>query len=220
MTIPVPKPAKGDIAHAIAKAAISVVPVVGGPGVELFQALVQPPIEKRRVAWMEQVGEKLRELEERGVDLSALQNDEQFITSVMQASAAAIRTHQQAKLDALKNAIINIALGDGPDETYQHLLLGFVDQFTEMHFRLLAFARAPVPQAGISMGGLGDVLEQNIPSMRGQKTLYTQLWKDLYNRGLVNTDNLHTTMTANGLAENRLSEIGATLLKLISDREV
>lgn len=58
---------------------------------------------------MGQVGEKLRELEERGLDLSTLQGNERFITAVMQASAAAIRTHQQAKLDALRNAIVNIA---------------------------------------------------------------------------------------------------------------
>jgi hypothetical protein len=107
----------------------------------------------------------------------------------MQASAAAIRTHQQAKLGALRNAIVNIALGATPDETFQHLLLGFIDQFTEMHFRLLAFAKAPAPPAGHSMAGLSTVLEDNIPSLRGgANTLYNQLWRDLYSRRLVNTE--------------------------------
>jgi hypothetical protein len=218
MTIDVPKPSNGDKLHALAKAGISLIPIVGGPGVELFQYVVQPPLEKRRTAWMEQVGEKLRELEERGLDLSALQDNEQFITAVMQASAAAIRTHQQAKLDALKNAIVNIALGDTPDETFQHLLLGFIDEFTEMHFRLLAFAKAPVPPPGLSMGGLSTVLEDNIPSLRGHDTLYNQLWKDLYTRGLVNTESLSGTMSVNGLAQSRLSPIGATLINLITER--
>lgn len=109
MAIDVPEPSKGDPLHALAKAGISLLPIAGGPAVELFQCLSQPPLEKRRVAWMGQVGEKLRELEERGLDLSTLQGNERFITAVMQASAAAIRTHQQAKLDALRNAIVNIA---------------------------------------------------------------------------------------------------------------
>jgi len=219
MALNVPEPSKGDALHALAKAGISLLPIAGGPGVELFQHLIQPPLEKRRIAWMGEVGQKLRELEERGLDLSALQGNEQFITAVMQASAAAIRTHQQAKLNALKNAVVNIALGDSADETFQHLLLGFIDEFTEMHLRLLAFAKAPVPPAGLSMGGLSTVLEDNIPTLRGQDTLYNQLWKDLYTRGLVNTESLNGTMSLNGLSQSRLSPIGITLLNLITERQ-
>lgn len=217
MTIDVPRPSKGDALHTLAKAGISMIPIAGGPAVELFQSLVQPPLEKRRNAWMDEVGEKLQELEEKGLDISTLQSNEQFITAVMQASAAAVRTHQQAKLDALRNAIVNIALGATPDETFQHLLLGFIDQLTEMHFRLLAFAKAPAPPAGLSMAGLSTVLEDNIPSLRGQNTLYNQLWKDLYSRGLVNTESLNGTMSANGLSQSRLSPIGITLINLITE---
>jgi hypothetical protein len=31
------------------------IPVVGGPAAELFQQVVQPPLEKRRIAWMANV---------------------------------------------------------------------------------------------------------------------------------------------------------------------
>ena len=219
MALDVPEPSKSDALHALAKAGISLLPIVGGPGVELFQHLIQPPLEKRRIAWMGEVGQKLRELEERGLDLSALQGNEQFITAVMQASAAAIRTHQQATLNALRNAVVNIALGESADETFHHLLLGFIDEFTEMHLRLLAFAKAPVPPARLSMGGLSTVLEDNIPTLRGQDILYNQLWKDLYTRGLVNTESLNGTMSANGLSQNRLSPIGITLFNLITERQ-
>lgn len=166
---------------------------------------------------MEKVGEKLLELERRGIDLAALQHNPQFITAVMQATSAAIRTHQKIKLDALKNAIINIALGDGPDETYQHLLLGFIDDFTEMHFRVLEFANNPRVPTGMSMGGIGHVLEDNIPSLRDQSTLCKQLWKDLYIRGLVNTDSLNATISGNGLSQSRTTEVGNTMLKMITE---
>ena len=46
--IEVPKQSKGDVAHSLTKAGLSVIPVVGGPAVELFQLLIQPPLEKRR----------------------------------------------------------------------------------------------------------------------------------------------------------------------------
>lgn len=69
----------------------------------------------------------------------------------------------------------------------------------------------------MSGGGLGHVLENNIPSLRGHRTLYDQLWKDLYLRGLVNTEGLHVTMTGNGLAQSRTSPLGETLLNFIAE---
>lgn len=212
-----PKSSAGDAAHALAKAGLSMIPVVGGPAVELFQHLVQPPLERRRSEWMRQVGERLRALEQHGLNLDALQNNEQFITAVMQASAAALRTHKAEKLAALRNAVINIARGQAPEETVQHLLLSFIDEFSEMHLRVLAFADAPQPQNGISAGGLGHVLEQNIPALRGHRSLYDQLWKDLYLRGLINTESLHVMMTANGLAQSRTTDLGRALLQFVSE---
>jgi hypothetical protein len=60
-----PAQSKGDMAHALAKPGLSTIPVVGGPAVELFHLLVQPPLEKRRAEWMQAVGEKLQQLEEK-----------------------------------------------------------------------------------------------------------------------------------------------------------
>jgi hypothetical protein len=166
---------------------------------------------------MEQVGEKLLSLEQRGLNLGDLQSNEQFITTVMQASTAALRTHKAEKLDALRNAVINIAIGHGPEDTIQHLLLSFVDEFSEMHLRVIAFANSPRPPAGISAGGLAHVLEDNIPALRGQRELFDQLWKDLYIRGLINTESLHVMMTGNGLGQSRTTELGKSLLRFISE---
>ena len=61
-----------DAAHAIAKAVLSAIPLIGGPAVELFQSVIQPPLEKRRELWMVSVGEKLYELEANGFNLESL----------------------------------------------------------------------------------------------------------------------------------------------------
>jgi len=217
MAIKAPEPSKGDVAHTLTKAGLSAIPVVGGPAVELFQHLVQAPLERRRNEWMTQIGEKLKELEADGLNLQELQNNEEFITAVMQASTAALRTHKAEKLAALRNAVLNIAKGQGPEETIQFLLLSFIDEFSEMHLRVLAFARDPKPSAGLSVGGLSNVLEDNMPELRGQRTLYDQLWKDLYLRGLINTENLHVMMTGNGLGQSRTSSLGETLLNFIRE---
>lgn len=214
----VTKQTKGDAVHAIVKAVLSAVPTFGGPAVELFQYIVQPPLDKRREAWMKDIGERLQELEAKGLDLDKLKENEQFISAVMTASQAALRTHRSEKLAALRNAILNIACGATPDETTQHLLLTFIDELSEMHLRILKIFHVPVPPPGISAGGLGVVLEHNIPELVGRRELYDQLWRDLYTRGLVNTEGLHITMTGNGLAQRRTTGFGGQLLEFISNR--
>lgn len=215
--IDIPQKSTGDVAHALAKAGISMIPVVGGPGVELFQHLVQPPLEKRREAWMHAVGEKLLELEQSGLDLARLQSNEQFISAVMQASQAALRTHKEEKLNALRNAVLNVAQGQAPEDAVLHLLLSFVDELSESHLQILAVFHNPNPPPNISIGGLNHVLEYNIPHLRGHRELYNQLWRDLYSRGLVNTDSLNGTMSGSGLAERRTTGLGEALIKLITE---
>ena len=91
-----------------------------------------------------------------------------------------------------------------------------MDQLSEMHLRIIKVFYAPEAPPGLSIGGLGNVLEHNIPELRGQRELYDQLWRDLYGRGLVNTDGLHVTMSGNGLIQRRTTGLGEALLKLIS----
>jgi hypothetical protein len=213
----VPKQSKGDAAHALAKAGLSAIPVVGGPAVELFQYVVQPPLEKRREAWMAEVGEKLRELESQGLKLENLQTNEQFVSAVMYASQVALRTHQAAKLSALRNAILNVAKGQAPEEAIQHLFFNFVDSLTELHLQILKVFQSPTPPPSMSMGGLSKVLEHNIPELHNRREIYDQFWKDLYSRGLVNTDGLHVTMSEAGLGQKRTTGLGDSFLNFIAE---
>jgi len=82
----------------------------------------------------------------------------------MQASQALIRTHQEVKIKALRNVVINISTGQAPDVSLQHLLLNFVDAFTKQHLRILKLFQNPIPPANVFMGGLSTVLEQNFQS--------------------------------------------------------
>lgn len=215
--VSVPQESKGDIGHAIVRAGLSVIPAIGGPAVELFQYLVQPPLEKRRRDWMAQIGEKLRELESKGLRLDELQNNDQFISAAMHASQIALRTHQAAKRVALKNALSNVACGKAPDESLQNVFLNLVDTFTELHLRILKLFQAPTCPPNLGMGGLSDVLEESIPELRGQRELYDLIWRDLFSTGLVNTNGLHVTMTGHGLGQKRTTAIGDSFLRFIEE---
>lgn len=164
---------------------------------------------------MADVGVRLSELEVQGLRLEELQVNEQFVSAVMYASQIALRTHKEEKLEALRNAVIHVATGQAPDEAVQHLFLGFVDSLTELHLRILKIFQAPATPENISVGGLSHVLEFNVPELRGRRDIYDQFWRDLYSRGLVNTDGLHTTMTGSGLASKRTTGLGDAFLEFI-----
>lgn len=212
-----PKQSKADLVHLAAKAGLSAIPVLGGPAAELFQLLIQPPLERRRAEWMAAIGEKLQELEENGVRLDRLAENEDFITAAMHASNIALRTHQQEKIDALRNAVLNVAVGQAPTDALQHMFFRWIDTLSPLHLRMLKFFQAPTPQPGLSIGALSSVLEHNMPELSGQRHIYDQVWKDLYASGLVNTDGLNVTMSGNGLAQKRTSDLGDVFISFISD---
>lgn len=127
-------------AVAIARAATVSLPVAGDAAGELIPLLFTAPLERRRQQWMKEVAGALSYLEEnRGVRLDYLQSNESFITVLVQASQAAVRTHQQEKLKALGNAVTHSALGVGISEDLQLLFVRFVDELTPSHFVLLKF---------------------------------------------------------------------------------
>lgn len=211
-----PKRSKGDTAHSVAKAGLSAIPMVGGAAAELFQNLVQPPLDRRRQEWMEYVGEELQRLDAEGFDLEQLQNDDRFISTVMQASQIAISTHEEERRDALRNAVLNTAQGQAPEEAKEHMFLQWIGTLSPLHIQILKVFQDPEPPGNMSMGGLNSVLESNFPNLCGRRDFYDQVWADLYIRGLVNTDSLHATMSGGGLAAKRTTGLADEFLRYVT----
>jgi len=209
----------------IARAGLQTIPIAGGAAAEFFNAIISPPLEKRRQEWMEEVAECLRKLEEsKGISLDDLIMNEVFTTTVMQASQSAIRNHQKEKIDALRNAVLNAALPTSPNDSLQQMFLNFVDTFTVWHIRLLKFFDNPAEGikakglnlGNITMGGLSHILEEAFPELKGERAFYDQVWKDLYSRGLVNTEGLHTMMSGSGLMAQRATPMGRQFIEFIT----
>ena len=66
-----------------------------------------------------------------------------LLSAALTATQAALRTHQQEKLDALKNAVVNVALGREPEADRQQQFLALVDRFAAAHLILLQFSKDP-----------------------------------------------------------------------------
>ncbi len=222
-----PKKSVGDVIHALAKAGVSQMPIAGAPAAEILALVIAPPIERRRVEWIESIGNGLKELalKVEGFKLEDLAKNEAFITTVTHASQAAIMNHQKEKLEALRNAVLNAALPNAPEEDLQLMFLNFVDSFTPWHLAILKFFDNPKQwgqQHGVSFstpsfaGSLSQILEEAFVGLKGKRELYDLFVKDLFSHGLMNTESLHGVMSGSGIFASRTTAMGKQFLTFIS----
>lgn len=138
----------------------------------------------------------------------------------------ALRNHQEEKLEALRNAVLNVAIGHSPEEDLRQLFLNFIDVCTVTHIRLLSLMGGPEEwgkKHGVefpsnwNMGGITQAIEHAFPDLRGKEQIYKVIWGDLYQRGLISTPGLGTTMSRQGILARRTTELGQKLIDFLSE---
>jgi hypothetical protein len=221
------KTTSGDIAHSLTKAGLGAIPVVGSLASEIFGLVVTPPLEKRRAEWMNEVAERLQALENNhSIDLDKLKDNEQFIDVVLQATTYALKTSEQDKIKAFKNAIVNTANGEAPDKIKSQIFLNQLDKFTTWHIKLLKFidnprdwfqqANRPLPN--YMMGSISHVVKDAFPELKNEDELLGIIWDDLKTAGFHNSGDLRTTMSGEGTLSNRTTPFGKEFLGFISNQ--
>ncbi len=221
-----PQPTIKDHAHAVTRAVLGSVPGYGAAAAELFQMVVVPSLDKRRVEWMNEVAEALRTLEEKYDRLiEDLASNEKFVDVLLQASSAAMRTSHEEKHTALRNAVLNSALPNPPDESRQQMFIQWVDSLTVWHLRILRLLADPLqwfqeekrqPPRYVTMSSLSGLITDAYPELKNQRDLYDLIGKDLDNSGLIEIDNFHTTMSPSGAFERRASELGQQFIRFVT----
>jgi hypothetical protein len=133
------------IVATIAEAAVSAVPIIGGPVATLLSNGIATVVDRRRQVWfielartVEQLGSRVDELQpERLADSDA------FADAVMTAARIVEKTSQQEKLDALRNAVVNSVTPGAPDADVASSFFAIIDDLTPSHVRLLTLFDNP-----------------------------------------------------------------------------
>ena len=220
-----PKPSAADKGHALVRAGLGTIPYAGAAAAELLNMILAPPLETRRQEWMEEIGKGLRNLENKmGVNLKSLQDNEGFIDIALEATRLAITTSKREKREALKNAVMNEAVGNTPEDSLRSMFMSFVDSLTVWHIKILNLFNAPEayfkkigqPVPDLYMGARSHILEKAFPEMTNEREFYDLVWKDLYAKGLVSTDSLHGMMTGQGTLVGCSTKIGKEFMNYIS----
>ena len=176
---PLPQePGLDDHRLAVIKGSISSIPIIGGVLAEEFGLILAPVLSRRRDEWFSDLARRLHGLaaSSKELDLKRLSENEAFVSAVIETTQIAIKTHATEKLAALRNAVLNIAIGAAPDEDVQAIFLRLIDSLTPSHLRLLRFLQQP------SLYVKGGLPEQRV--FADDHTLYDPSFHQLIATGL------------------------------------
>jgi hypothetical protein len=109
-------------------------------GDKILASVLGNSLSKRRDEWLKTLAEKVQELlRKKNLTVEDLQNNDKFIDAVFQATQIALRTSQKEKIEALKNAIVNVAIDDYWDDSLVPMYLNLIDQLTPIQINMLSF---------------------------------------------------------------------------------
>jgi hypothetical protein len=128
----VPDTALGDGIAAGLQAMVSAIPVVGGPLAVAMDYERQRYVSEKQAAFRDAVASDLKLLHK---TVNALSKS--FYGTMTYASWLATLTNEQEKVDAFRNAVVNTALPNAPDEEMRELFLTMAASLTARHLRLL-----------------------------------------------------------------------------------
>lgn len=203
-----------DVAEVVAKTALSVIPVGGALITAVYDAVKGNALAKRQEKWRTALEDRLSKTEE---TLDSIGENELFATAVVKSTELAMKTAQEEKIEYLANAVMNSLK---PDLTEEKLIifLALLEKYTVSHIKIAHFFHNPKAFDGVSehsymMGSPSTVLFDVYPELNNN--LFTKLFKDLYDDGIINTSSPNTTMSGSGMVAKRTTALGDDFLKFI-----
>jgi len=136
--------AAGKAATGILAASLTGLPLLKLPTETLFGILIADPGQKRSRQFFEDVCSRLELLAAQNrVTMDVLQVHQEFISALRIGMVAATGTHHAEKLEALRNAVLNVAVGPDEDDPEQQVFLTYVSQLGVWSIRYLKFFAVP-----------------------------------------------------------------------------
>jgi hypothetical protein len=176
------------------KALISFIPAVGSGLVSFYESNVSAPATKRLNEFLKTLVLALAEIEDK-FDGLAFHDPALFQTTLMYTLQIASRDHQEEKLEALRNIVLNAALPNAPDKEIQQMFLKWIDNFTTSHLALLKLLHQPDRNTNI---------DSLLPDWETKANLYQVIFDDLKSKGLVTTENKAITYLRQRAQQRRL----------------
>lgn len=205
-------------AEVVAKTLLSEIPFGGALITAVWDSVKSHCAEKRLNNWKQLMEERLARLD---ITLEDIGNNENFTSAMFAATQSAIKTAEQEKREYLANAVLNAAKCD-LQESIIMIFFGLADQYTLWHIKILDFLDCPKNHPNISvsrymMGSPKQPLFDTYPELKRNEPLTDKIIKDLFNDGLISTNNFDCMMTAQGMLESRTTELGKQFIEFLRE---
>ncbi|MEM1171492.1 MAG: hypothetical protein AAGJ08_21025 [Cyanobacteria bacterium P01_H01_bin.35] len=166
------------------KALVSAIPAVGSLAVTFYDNYIKEPSSQRLHDFLEKLVQELLTLKEQ-IDAVSFDNPT-FQTTFKKAVRIADCEHQQEKLEALRNAVLNSAIPNSLKDDVQGMFLKWIDEFTVSHIRLLKMLHY------IDNYNEEEFLA-NLPDLEENRIFYNQILLELTNKGLIKLREVYET---------------------------
>ena len=222
-----PQPDARDKLHQLVASLISPIPYAE----PILTAIVKPPLDKRREAWLMSLSEAIAALQKNYGYMTPdyLANHPAFITAVLNCTSIALRNHQEKKLNALRNVVLNSALPNAPDDDLQQMFIHILDIFSTWHLQLLKFfanqtwfEKLGYPSTLDNLPAEEAIgkLEMIFPELSGRQIFVNKVVHDLSDNRLIalpeiRIDAQQIVVTSEKVSPNVISELGEQFLLFI-----
>ena len=218
-----PEQAPGRFGYSVAKVSLAAIPFVGDALQEILERAIGEPLKKRQEDWFRQIGKGLQGLEERldGFDPRSLGDNPEFVGIVYEATDQAMRAHDEERLEALQNVVLNTAAGIAIDDVLRGRFMDYVGRFSTSHVRVLKAMDNPkaspvmVAQASrMMMGSFWQVLLVGVPEFTNREDLLEVIVAELEAERLVEGSS-KVMMSGSSILNQHSTRLGRTFLEFI-----
>lgn len=205
-----------EIAEIAGKTLLSAIPIGGTLVAAVFDTVKGNVLAKRQARWRNIIEERLSAVE---TTIENIGNNEKFATMLIKTTELAIKTEKEEKIKYLANALVN-SINTNMDEDKMIIFMSLIDKYTVSHLKILNFFNDPIKFETVKakmknyyMGSPADPLSTVYPEVM---YFSDRCIKEMFNDGLMNIENIHTTMTANGMISKRTTALGDEFLDFIN----
>lgn len=192
---------------------------------QIVEMFVAAPLQKRRDDWFTKVGEGLRDLQDRlqDFDPSKLDENDDFISAVAEATTAAVRTAKEDRIELLRNGCLNIAAGLQIEDVLRGAFFGYIERFSSAHVRVLTLLADPSASpemreraSQLMAGAQMDVLRAALPETVLSPAALKRVLSDLNREGLADTGGMLAMGTSGVFLAKRSTGVGDAFLQFIA----
>ncbi|MEV0283480.1 hypothetical protein AB0H36_05100 [Kribbella sp. NPDC050820] len=218
-----PEEPRTELVDKLLAGALSSLPVAGGAAGAWYEYVMEGPYSRRLAGWRARITEVVNELV---LKVERLLDNEVFLDAFIQSTRIAQTTHQQEKLRALRNALVNSVALDAPDVDEQARFFRMVDDFSARHIVLLRWindheSTTDQVDSGQRVTGSG-VWAHRLPAFAGSGEMLALIVDDLQRSRLITFPDGFAELGVIGDTHfvGRASELGQRFLRFISEGDV